>query len=179
MNLHIGCGPCYFENWINIEIDPNYKCDLIHDMTQPFPYESNSVDFIYSEHTIEHITVEDAVKFFKEVYRILKPGGVIRTATFDMDVFLQHHQPESIDWKEAAHWNEVGLGFIETRMESLNIAMRWWGHQYVYNVEEMIRRLREAGFSNVYSSQFNKSNYLELCNREYRPESDLIIEAVK
>ena len=179
MKLHIGCGTIHKEGWINIDADSKLNPDLAQDAIKSFPYQSNSIDFIFSEHFIEHLTVEGGVIFFKEAHRLLKPGGVIRTATFDMDFFLKHHQAGSTTWKEAAHWDSVGLGFIQTRMESLNIAVRWWGHQYVYNSEEMIRRLKEAGFNSTVSCEFKKSLYPELLNLENRPESDLIIEAIK
>ena len=179
IKLYVGCNTLRFDGWINIDIESSVRPDLVHDATKTFPYTDNSVDFIHNEHFIEHISAEDGVAFFREAYRMLKPGGVIRTATFDMDVFLHHHQPGSTDWKEAAHWDRVGLGFIQTRMESLNIAMRWGGHQYVYNLEELTRRLKEAGFININICEINKSTYPELLNMETRPESDLILEAIK
>ena len=34
---------------------------------------------IYSEHFIEHLYKYQGINFFKEAYRIMKPGGTIRT----------------------------------------------------------------------------------------------------
>jgi predicted SAM-dependent methyltransferase len=181
MKLHIGCGFQHYPDWINIDSssDLKPKPDLIHDATKPFPYLNDSVDFIYNEHFIEHISVEEAVMFFKESRRLLKSGGVIRIATIDLDNLMRMHLPENSNWRKDAHLDVLGLSSIQTRAESFNIAMRRWGHQYVYNFEEISRRLKESGFTNISVHEFKKSTYPELCNIETRLESDLIVEAVK
>jgi predicted SAM-dependent methyltransferase len=60
----------------------NQKCpsvDKIHDLTKfPYPFKDNSVDVIYSSHFVEHLTGEQRIKFYNEIYRILKPGCKIR-----------------------------------------------------------------------------------------------------
>jgi len=181
MKLNVGCLYRHYSSWINIDIDPNIKPkpDLVHDATKPFPYKNGSIDFIYSEHFIEHLTLDGAISFFKDSFRMLKQGGVIRTATFDLDELLKWHLPENPNWKKDAHLDTLGLGYIQTRAESFNIAMRNWGHQYVYNFEEIGRRLKEVGFSNISLCNFNKSSYKELCDMETRAESNLIVEATK
>lgn len=179
MKLYVGCGNVRMKDWVNIDIAPELSPNLVHDASKPFPYMDNSIDFIYSEHFIEHLTVKDGVAFFKEAHRMLKPGGVMRVATFDMDIFLHHHREGNPNWKEDAGLVDVGLGFLKTRIESLNVNMRWWGHQYVYNIEELTRRLNEAGFGNVIKCGYHQSSYPELSNLETRVQSNLIFEAIK
>lgn len=50
------------------------------DLRQPLPVPNDSVRFLFAEHVIEHITPEEAWRFFHEARRILKPGGVFRIA---------------------------------------------------------------------------------------------------
>lgn len=71
--------------------------DLRIDVRKGLPYKDNSVDFIYSEHFIEHLSADEAKSFFKECYRVLKPGGVIRTATIDLQYMLERYQS---DWHD-------------------------------------------------------------------------------
>jgi predicted SAM-dependent methyltransferase len=54
-----------------------------------------------------------------------------------------------------------------------------WGHQWLYDREELHRRLREAGFSIVTDKEWGASDEPALQNRETRPDSLLICEAVK
>jgi len=88
MKLHIGCGTVYRAGWINVDNNSDHnitKLDLNWDVSNPIPYPDNSVDFISSEHFIEHLPIQTAIKFLKECKRVLKIGGVIRTSTFDLD----------------------------------------------------------------------------------------------
>ena len=39
----------------------------------------NTYDGVYSEHFIEHLHKSEGIDFLKEMYRVLKPGGTIRT----------------------------------------------------------------------------------------------------
>jgi len=47
------------------------ECDIEND---PFPYEDDYFDFVYSKSVIEHVTNTD--NFLKESLRVLKPGGM-------------------------------------------------------------------------------------------------------
>ena len=40
---------------------------------------------VYSEHMFEHVLPMDGAAFLKESYRILKPGGVLRVVTPDLE----------------------------------------------------------------------------------------------
>jgi len=47
------------------------KCDI---ESEPFPYEDNSFDFVYSKSALEHVINTD--NFLKQSLRVLKPGGI-------------------------------------------------------------------------------------------------------
>jgi len=72
--LDIGCGTNKMADAIGIDIDPNSKADIIHDLNvYPYPVDSNAFDKIYAKHIIEHL--DNPEGFLKEIYRILKPKG--------------------------------------------------------------------------------------------------------
>jgi len=84
--LHIGCGHHYHEGFINSDKEPNspkngrpYKLDEILDITQPWHYADGSVDGIISMVVFQHLTWLQIIFALREAYRVLKPGGVIRT----------------------------------------------------------------------------------------------------
>jgi SAM-dependent methyltransferase len=58
----------------NIDIPFNLMSD------DPLPIDNETVEAAYTEHTIEHLTQEAVLHVFKEVHRILVPGGVFRVA---------------------------------------------------------------------------------------------------
>lgn len=173
--LNIGCGDAYLNGWINIDLD-SPKADLKHDARNPLPYENDSVDLIYNEHFIEHLSVSDGLKFLKECYRILRPGGVLRIATPDLDYIVFRY---FFFWRKQGWIKKYGYDWVKTRAELMNINFREWGHQYLYNKEELKRRLREAGFDKIKKAKWGKSEHPDSKNLETRKESRLILEAVK
>ena len=53
--------------------------DLVHDLTKfPYPFADDSIDGAFSSHFIEHLDGPERIKFFNEMYRILKMGGKMR-----------------------------------------------------------------------------------------------------
>ncbi len=173
--LHIGCGGVYFPGWINIDINSE-KADLKYDIKERLPYGDNTVDFIYSEHVIEHFNVEEGLRLLAEFYRILKCNGVVRIATPDLDYIIFRYY---FFWKKQDWIKKYGYEWIKTKAEMMNISLREWGHFYVYNEEELRRRLKEIDFKKIHRKKINKSDYYELKNRETRKDSKLILEAVK
>jgi len=45
----------------------------------------------FSEHVIEHVTKEDAIKLIGECYRVLQNEGVLRMSTPDAELFLRSY----------------------------------------------------------------------------------------
>lgn len=179
INLSIGCGHVRFPGWTHVDINASYKPDIVQDILQGLPFEENSVDFIHSEHFIEHFTAQDGVKIFTECFRVLKPGGVVRTATFCLDKMMEICRPDNPNWRKEAFLKEARLEWVKTRAEIINISFRAWEHKYVYNPEEMIRRLGEAGFTKTNVCEKGQSTYEALKNLEHMYSTNLVVEGVK
>ncbi|MEH2266467.1 class I SAM-dependent methyltransferase [Nostoc sp.] len=175
LKLHIGCGEVYIQDWINIDVESS-KADLKHDLRQPLPYENNTVDLIYNEHFIEHLTAEEGVHFLKEMHRILKPGGVIRIATPDLDYLVFKYW---FKWKKQDWIERYGYSHIETKAEMMNAMFHYWGHKWLYNFEELKRRLIQAEFRQIKRVSFRNSQNPNLQDLETRKDSKLIVESAK
>jgi glycosyltransferase involved in cell wall biosynthesis/predicted SAM-dependent methyltransferase len=169
----LGCGPHIIADWDNLDLDPGpggMACDL----TKGLPYESNSVDNIFSEHFIEHISRKDALFLLGECNRVLKPGGHIRVSTPDLFTSFRDFLTGRLD-----RWASVGfLG--NTPCEHLNAGLREWGHTFVYDWKELELLFNQAGLRNIDRKPVGKSDVAQLSGRESRPYfDDLIIEAEK
>ena len=180
--MHLGCGTVYKEGWINIDNNSDnniQKLDLDWDLRKSLPFHDNSVDFIYNEHFLEHLTVEEGISAIKDFFRVLKPGGVMRIAMPDLEKIVHGYLDEN--WKEnsKACSEKYGLTFIQTRAEGININFRWWGHQWLYDWEELERRLKEAGCEKIKRCRLFESEHEELKNLETRNESTLVAEVTK
>lgn len=74
--LHLGCGNRLLPGWLNLDL-PRY------DITRPLPWKDGSVRAYYLEHVIEYVSQTSLCRFLREVWRTLRPDGVLRLAITD------------------------------------------------------------------------------------------------
>ena len=176
--LHVGCGSIRLEGWINTDFtETPGVVDFAWDATEHFPFEDGSCGLIYNEHFLEHLPVDQGLLFLKQCHRLLRPGGILRIAMPSLEAVV--HKYCSEEWKDQAWLKLPAFRHIATRCEMLNASMRWWDHQWVYDREELRRRLQEAGFFNIRECRVGESEEESLRNLETRPDSLLICEAIR
>jgi len=73
--LNLACGADYKEGWINQDFDRRVRADVYCDLEEMLPIPDASFDLVYACHILEHISKLQNLK--AEIYRILKPGGVL------------------------------------------------------------------------------------------------------
>ncbi len=176
LRLHLGCGKVRFEGWVNMDADdvPG-TVDLVWDLRDGIPAADATCEYIYSEHVLEHFPVDAGVSLLRECRRALRPDGVLRVAMPSLDAVLE--KVCRGDWRDQDWLRWPEYGFVKTRAEMLNILFRWWGHEWLYDDEELIRRLREAGFEEIRRLPHGSSDASELRGRETRADSLLVCEA--
>lgn len=176
--INAGCGTAPFDGWVNIDSNKELaKVDVYWDLSQGLPTPDTSCSLIYSEHVLEHLSVPQGLHFLRDCHRSLAPGGVLRTAMPSLDDILEKSAAGC--WHDQAWLREPQWQFIASRAEMFNIMFRWWGHQWIYDREELHRRLREAGFQRIKDVAWGESDLQDLRRRETRPSSLLICEAEK
>jgi ubiquinone/menaquinone biosynthesis C-methylase UbiE len=78
--LDIGCGTHKTAGAIGLDSNPRTDADVIHDLNRvPYPFPDNSFDLIIANQVIEH--VDDVLAVVAELYRIARPGALIRLDT--------------------------------------------------------------------------------------------------
>jgi SAM-dependent methyltransferase len=75
--VNLGCGKTRIPGSIGVDrIKIENYVDVVHDLdVVPYPFNSSSVDEIHFYHVLEHL--HDPVRKLEELFRILKPGGVL------------------------------------------------------------------------------------------------------
>lgn len=163
-------------NWTVTNLQKRAGVDNLDLTNLPTPYSDNQFDGIYSEHFIEHIYKYQGINYFKEAFRILKPGGVIRTVwppyefveklvggedlSSDEKEFVEHyHAFYVVKHKFAADGNshrskreQCALGLLYQNGE----------HLYLWKKQEMIDTLKEIGFSSVKEMKYQESGKADL-----------------
>jgi len=69
----------YLQGWINVDANLfTAKHDVWADIRHKLPFRNNSIDVFYSHHVIEHLPDVLLPYHFQEMFRCLKPNGIIR-----------------------------------------------------------------------------------------------------
>jgi predicted SAM-dependent methyltransferase len=80
VKVHLGPGQTnYLDGWINVDANRvSARIDVWANLLDGLPFRDGTVDVFYSHHVIEHLPDHELPGHFREMYRCLKPGGVIR-----------------------------------------------------------------------------------------------------
>ena len=171
--LHLGCGSNLLPGWTNVDLN-DLAGVIRHDLTRPLPLPPEAVEFIYSEHFIEHIARDQALELLRECRRVLRAGGVLRLSTPNLKKLVDEYLARRISEWADVDWRP------STPCQMVNEGLRLWGHQFVYDPDELILLLSEAGFRHVTAVAWRESRYPELKGLECRPfHGEVIVEAVK
>jgi len=152
--LHVGCGTAVIPDWCNVDIQDLPGVDVVLDVTRGLPF--RDVNFIFCEHFIEHLRIDQALAFLGGCRAALRPGGVMRLSTPNLDWVVQTHY--HLDNPEPT--SRIGDALI------LNRAFYAWGHQFLYNAQTLEAALLHCGFSHLRTCRYGISQHPELCNLE-------------
>jgi predicted SAM-dependent methyltransferase len=182
--LHIGCGSNRLEGWLNSDYFPKAEGVLHLDATARFPIGDAELDYIFSEHMIEHVSYAEGISMLCECHRVLRPNGIIRISTPDLQFLMDLYrddkselQKEYIKWatekfiKDAPYCDDV---FV------INNFFRDWGHLFIYDEKTLRRSLETSGFVNIIRCGLNESSddvLKNLENDKRMPEGFLALES--
>lgn len=82
--LHIGCGRHLIDGWLNSDLSHCSESILLLDATRRFPFSDNTFAYVYSEHMLEHLVLQDGMAMLGECHRVLAPGGKLRIVVPDL-----------------------------------------------------------------------------------------------
>jgi predicted SAM-dependent methyltransferase len=168
--LHLGSGARVLEGWANLDI--NGRGNLVWDLRKPLPLRPGQVRFVYTEHFIEHIPRDFAVKLFTHARRVMAPGGVLRVSTPDLGKFIDDYKAGRVVRMDHGAW------YPSTPCQMINELLRLWDHVFVYDQAELDAVLQESGFDRITRVRWGESECAELQGLESRPDfDDLILEA--
>ena len=74
--LNLGCGGRKAPGQLGVDRYPGSRADIRADLDRPLPFAESCADRVVLEHVLEHVA--EPVRLIEEIYRILKPGGVLQ-----------------------------------------------------------------------------------------------------
>jgi predicted SAM-dependent methyltransferase len=187
--INLGCGPARGPEMINVDFffaGADYGADLRY----PLRIDSNSIDGIFSEHTLEHLTYDQNRKLLAECFRVLKPGTKIRVIVPDVSVFIEAYSSKNQAWfkewerlifTESAD-SERAERKLASPMCAISFITQEYFHQSSWDFETMSYFLKEAGFISIEKCEFRKGsekNLLQDLDHLDRKLVSLYVEATK
>lgn len=171
--VHLGCGPRIIDGWANIDL-VSAPGVIGWDLSAGLPAPDNCLDYAYTEHFVEHVPPSTLFKLLLHLKRCLRPGGVLRISTPRLDAIVELYCKGDLTSFEDMGWLPAN------KCRLLNEAMRSWGHEFIYDFEELAGMLGRAGFDEIAQRSWQQSPHEALAGLESRRyHDDLIVEARK
>jgi predicted SAM-dependent methyltransferase len=182
--LHIGCSDNIIDGWLNSDLSPISDDVLTLDATKKFPFESNNMGYIFSEHMIEHISYSSGLAMLRECHRVLRNNGKVRISTPDLQFLIDLYRSEKselqIEYIKFATKLFIKNAPYPDDTFVINNFVRDWGHLFIYDEKTLRSSLEKAGFSNIVRCELNESKnevFRNLENEKRMPRGFLGLES--
>jgi predicted SAM-dependent methyltransferase len=161
MKLHLGCGRRHIPGYVHIDVVDYPHVDHVSSIDS-LPYlQDRSVEVIYNCHVLEHFKRREVQRVLREWYRVLVPGGTLRTAVPDFAALCEVYS-RSQDLGQV-------IGPIFGRQDYLyNI------HYNLFDFKTLGKQLEEAGFCDVRRYDWRQTDHagIDDFSQAYIPHMD-------
>lgn len=161
MKLHLGCGKRFIPGYVHVDAIAHPHVDHVGPVDDLGFVADASVDVIYQCHLLEHFKRADTVRVLREWHRVLRPGGVLRTAVPDFAKLVEIYQ-------RTADLQLVIGGLYGRQDYEFNI------HYTTFDEPTLTRVLHEAGFTDVRRYDWRATEHADVddYSQAYIPHMD-------
>jgi len=146
LRINLGSGPFDVEGYLSIDARDLPNVDIVSDVAN-LPFESESVDEIYSAHLLEHF---EKLVLEKELlpywFNLLKSDGVFTAIVPDMDAMANKYVEGNMTFSELS---EVIMGSQDYKLDY---------HYSVFSPELLVDMLNKAGFAEIEIKSHGRKN---------------------
>src|SRR3954454_6326461 len=139
LRLHLGSGNEHKNGWAHVDLS-GYPVEAAWNLARPLPLRDGSAEGVFHEHLLEHLTLEEGLRFCRECHRLLRQGGVLRIGVPDAGAAARSYVEGS-----GAFLERVRPG-RPTAMLALQELFYYPGHRTMYDFETLALLFRAAGF---------------------------------
>jgi predicted SAM-dependent methyltransferase len=189
--LHCGCGEVLLEGWINadlqrspLQLRQGRRPDLFANLARDLPFPKGSLDHIYSNNFLEHLTREEAVSHLQASLRVLVPGGRIRIVVPDIAPYAHAYSAGDSDFfsrlrATSNHWPRwtEPADYLATIVHGSK--ERGWVHRWAWDSDSLAAVIGEVGFVDVKRYPINESADATLAGVDREPFAVFALEAIK
>ncbi len=206
LKVNLGSGAVAPDGWVNIDRSPGVLLSRVpgllptlgrlrvipqeqataawprtvkcYDVLRGLPFDSGSVDAVYSSHMLEHLPHASARRVLYECRRVLKEEGVLRLSVPNLRTlaatYVASPDPDAAD----TFMQETGMA-VEQPSRGIKRLVNAVGavkHLYLYDDRTLPAMCREAGFSTAEVVGFRQGRCPDLDTIETR-DGSLFVEA--
>lgn len=179
-----------FRDWKIVDVLPG--ADHVVDIsTQKLPFENDSVDAIYTSHTLEHVFSDLLPFVLSEFYRVMKPNSNLRIVVPDITKAInayinkdKKYLTNSRNPTKPDHYPPTLLGYLYGWFHSHKIVdgkrQLIGGHFNAFDQDHMNYYLGKAKFRNIQYMSFGKySPIFDGCDFPRYKNCSIYVEAMK
>ncbi len=179
--VNVACGPHTPEGFLNLDLIAASAAVMPWDCRRSLPLADGAAAGVRIEHFAEHLDPrEELPVLLADVRRVLAPGGVLRVIVPDAGRYLEAYCRGDLSGFAELGTPEPFPADLPTRMDVVNHVFHQWGeHRWGYDLETLMHRLRQAGFTRMERMTFGISLDPRLaCDRETHAPYSLYVDAM-
>ena len=129
-----------------------FSISLNYNLLKPWPWSENSVRFVAGAHFIEHLNINQCLKFCTMAFRTLKSGGVIRLSCPDLEIYARNYVQGNQQFftdqeiKKACAYNEAQTA---SQIFAAKAYDNNGTHKWFHDFSSLKNILQRAGFVNI------------------------------
>ena len=146
-------------DYLNVDILDWPTIDVLADLHETLPFETNSIDTIISVATLEHFHVPDIKKILLEFHRILKSGGVLEIGIPSLEKIITYYKTNGCD--------DVVLRYLHGAQKDIYDI-----HLCIADFQRFKHLLEEAGFTQISEQPYDyprhdKTMMMKICAKKH------------
>jgi predicted SAM-dependent methyltransferase len=171
LKLHLGCGEVKLDGWANVDLVGAGAADFIWDLRESLPFPAGSVNAIFHEHLLEHLTYWQGASLFGECRRLLRPGGILRVGVPDFGHYAR-------DYAGSGEFINQMRAYTPTRLLALAEVAYCHKHLSVWDGETLISLFRDSGFMQAETRRSGESSLGLAPDADYREPETVYVEGI-